>query len=173
MKKIARPLLWIAFVIYCWVLIDVLFISRPVRPNLSYPEYFRQYTNFIPFKTIGEFVRGFLIDVGYLAEGSTMLSRGWIYYVVNLIGNFVLFLPMGMALPCLFQKLDRFWKVTLTIVGLVVLAELTQGVLRVGSIDVDDVIFNVGGGMLGYGIAVMLARAGLLHRAGIAKHPES
>ena len=35
---------------------------------------------------------------------------------------------------------------------MVVLVEITQFVLRVGIIDVDDVIFNLCGAMIGYGI---------------------
>ena len=35
---------------------------------------------------------------------------------------------------------------------MVVIVELVQGVLRVGSIDIDDVIFNVVGAMIGYEI---------------------
>ena len=167
MRKIARPLLWALFALYCLVLIDVLFISRPVRPHLSYPDYFREYTNFIPFQTIGSFVKGLWNDMQSLLAGDAMLGRGWAYYVINLGGNFVLFLPMGMALPCLFKRLNRFWKVTLVIFGLILLAELTQGLLRVGSIDIDDLIFNLCGGMLGYGVAKLLGLSGLLRKIGI------
>ena len=38
------------------------------------------------------------------------------------------------------------------VLAIVVLVEIAQVVLRVGSIDIDDVIFNVGGAMLGYGL---------------------
>ena len=91
MKKFVRSFLWGVFILYCLVLINVLFITRPVRPSLSYADYFREYTNFVPFKTIIDFARGFLTDIGWLPEGDTVLPRGWLYYVVNLIGNFLLF----------------------------------------------------------------------------------
>ena len=41
------------------------------------------------------------------------------------------------------HKLDNFWKVTLTVLGMVVMVETVQGILRVGSVDIDDVLFNV------------------------------
>ena len=167
MKKIVRPLLWSIFGLYCVVLITVLFISRPARPCLSYPEYFREYTNFIPFHTIASFVRGFWEDARNLLAGNEILGRGWGYYAVNLGVNFLLFLPMGMALPCLFPKLNRFWKVTLIVFGMVVLVELTQGLLRVGSIDVDDLIFNLSGAMLGYGMIKLVGRSGILRKMGV------
>ena len=139
MKKFARPILWTIFIIYCFVLVYVLFLSRGTRDGYTFAEYMRRFTNFIPFKTIVEYVKRYI-------DGYRNLS------VLNLLGNLALFVPMGMALPCLSRKLNRFWKVTLTVLGMVVAVELVQGLLRVGSIDIDDVIFNVVGAMVGYGI---------------------
>ena len=71
-----------------------------------------------------------------------------IYFVViNLLGNFILFTPMGVLLPCVAPKLNLFWRVTLTVLTLVVAVEITQGILRVGSI-----FFNVIGAIIGYGM---------------------
>lgn len=105
----------------------------------SIPEFFKAFSNFIPFKTIIEYIRRY-------GEGYQSLS------FMNLAGNLFLFTPMGMALPCLFKKLARFWKVTLVVLGMVVLMETMQVLLRVGSMDIDDVIFNVSGAMIGYGL---------------------
>ena len=137
MKKVVRPILWAVFGFYCLVLIYILFLSRGSLTHYSYAQYFRQFTNFVPFKTIAEYIQRY-------NNGFRNLS------VTNLLGNFVLFLPMGMALPCLFKKLNRFWKVVLCVLGMVVFVEIAQGILRVGSVDIDDVIFNVCGAMIGY-----------------------
>ena len=107
--------------------------------GFTYAEYMRRFTNFIPFKTIIEYVQRYAHGYWYLST-------------VNLLGNLALFVPMGMALPCLFKKLNRFWKVILTVLGMVVLVEIVQGILRVGSVDIDDVLFNVIGAMIGYGL---------------------
>lgn len=139
MKKFARPVLWTIFIIYCFVLVYVLFLSRGTRDGFTFAEYMRRFTNFIPFKTIVEYVQRYI-------DGYRNLS------VLNLLGNFVLFMPMGVLLPCVIRKLDRFWKVTLTVLGMVVMVEIVQGILRVGSVDIDDVIFNVVGAMIGYGL---------------------
>lgn len=139
MKKFARPVLWTIFIIYCFVLVYVLFLSRGTRDGFTFAEYMRRFTNFIPFKTIVEYVQRYI-------DGYRNLS------VLNLLGNFVLFMPMGVLLPCVIRKLDRFWKVTLTVLGMVVMVEIVQGILRVGSVDIDDVLFNVVGAMIGYGL---------------------
>ena len=151
MKKFARPILWTVFIIYCYILVYVLFLSRGTRDGFTFVEYMRRFTNFIPFKTIIEYVQRYI-------DGYRNLS------VLNLLGNLALFVPMGMALPCLFKKLNRFWKVVLWVLGMVVVVEIAQGFLRVGSIDIDDVIFNVGGAMIGYGIIKIPIINKLLHR---------
>jgi glycopeptide antibiotics resistance protein len=82
-----------------------------------------------------------------------MYGKGFQFLsVLNLLGNFVLFMPMGMLLPCVFKGLDRFWRAILCIFIMVVGVEVMQFVLRAGVIDIDDVIFNISGAMIGYGI---------------------
>ena len=160
MKKLVRPLVWSLFVAYCLILSYVLFLSRPLVFHISYGEYFSRYTNFVPFDTVVEYV------VRY-RHGFRSLS------LLNLVGNFLLFFPMGLMLPCLFSKLRRFWKTAVCLLGIVVAVELTQGFLRVGSIDVDDVIFNVCGGMLGYSILrISIVRRGLA-RLGLSSCDET
>lgn len=139
MKKASRAILWSAFVIYCLMLGYMVFFSRGFRTQYSYAHYLRYFTNFIPFKTVVHYINLYKNGLRALA-------------IFNLLGNFVLFLPMGMFLPCLFKRLDRFWKVILCVFAMVVFVEISQFVLRVGIIDVDDVIFNVVGAMIGYAI---------------------
>lgn len=159
MKKFARPILWTIFLIYCFVLVYVLFLSRGTRDGFTFAEYMRRFTNFIPFKTIVEYVQRYI-------DGYRNLS------VLNLLGNLALFVPMGMALPCLSSKLNCFWKVILAVLGMVVLVEIVQGILRVGSIDIDDVIFNVVGAMIGYWVIIMAPVKKLLTKIDLLKKAE-
>lgn len=64
MKKIARPVLWTVFIIYCFILVYVLFLSRGTRVGFTYAEYMRRFTNFIPFKTIIEYVKDMRTVIG-------------------------------------------------------------------------------------------------------------
>ena len=139
MKRIVRSLLWAIFIIYCFVVIYMVFLSREFRTQYSHAYYFKHFTNFVPFKTILNYIA--MYKNGYQA-----LS------IYNLLGNFVLFLPMGALLPCVFRGLNRFGRVVPCILVMVITIEVLQFVLRVGIIDVDDVIFNLIGAMLGYGI---------------------
>ena len=71
----------------------------------------------------------------------------------NILVNLILFLPMGMAVPVLFEKkINKFWKFLLFIIALTLLIEILQFITLMGSSDIDDVILNTIGGCIGYGI---------------------
>ena len=69
---------------------------------------------------------------------------------LNLAGNILAFVPFGLFFPFLSRKNRSFWKVTLISFEVSFLVEVIQLVTRVGSCDVDDVILNTLGGMLGH-----------------------
>lgn len=69
---------------------------------------------------------------------------------LNLVGNVVAFLPFGLFFPLLSRRNRSFFKVSFLSFELSLLVEVIQLVTRVGSCDVDDVILNTVGGMLGY-----------------------
>lgn len=139
MKKVARKVLFLIFILYCLIVAYIVFFSRGFRTQYTYLHYLKYFTNFIPFKTVHNYIHIYNKGFHTLA-------------ISNLLGNFLLFLPMGIFLPCVFKKLDRFWKVTLCVLCMVVCVEIMQFILRVGIIDVDDLIFNLSGAMIGYGI---------------------
>lgn len=96
--------------------------------------------NFIPFKTIFEYINNF----------DSLLSTRIIFF--NLIGNFVCLMPLAFFLPLLFPK-QKTWKVFLITTTLfVVIIELLQLFTLSGSCDIDDVILNVLGAFTLYQI---------------------
>ncbi len=89
--------------------------------------------NFVPFHTIRRYLK---------------YSSSWENITVNIAGNIVMFLPWGMGLPLLWKKNQKILKVTFMSVLLPVVIEFLQ--LFIGrSVDIDDVILNFTGGMLG------------------------
>jgi glycopeptide antibiotics resistance protein len=98
--------------------------------------------NFIPFTTIVPYLLGF---------------KGWIIAGVNLVGNIALLVPIGFLVPFVYRNIT--WKKSLALgvaAGLVI--EVMQTVLRVGIFDIDDVILNTLGVMIGYWIFIILAK---------------
>ncbi len=72
--------------------------------------------------------------------------------VVHLVGNVAMFVPLGFLLPGVFPKLRSFWRLCLTAGLLICTVEIFQMLLLVGSCDVDDLILNLVGVSMGYGL---------------------
>lgn len=78
--------------------------------------------------------------------------------LMNLVGNVVGFMPFGFLLPLLSVKERRLVMVLLLTFELSLVVEVVQLFTGVGSFDVDDLLLNTLGGILGYGCYGMFAR---------------
>lgn len=72
--------------------------------------------------------------------------------MLNLIGNTAMFIPSGIILPILYKRLNTFWKVTMTGFLISLSIEILQLPFASRGSDVDDLILNTLGVMIGYGI---------------------
>ena len=72
--------------------------------------------------------------------------------LLNVIGNTAMFIPSGIVLPILYRKLNNFWKVIAAGVMISLCIEIIQLPFSVRASDVDDLILNVLGVAIGYGI---------------------
>lgn len=68
----------------------------------------------------------------------------------NLIGNIIVFIPMGVMLPVLFKSCRNFLSCMLRVLLFVMCIELFQLFSNFGIFDVDDIILNCFGAFLGY-----------------------
>lgn len=128
LKPIFATILLIA---YLAVLLKLLVFKYP---GVHFdPEY-----NFIPFKTIIPYL------IGY---------PNWIVARNNLLGNIVTFMPLGFLAPFLYARFT--WKHALAAGFVLSLAiEILQIVLHAGTFDVDDILLNMLGTLLGYSVFV-------------------
>lgn len=69
---------------------------------------------------------------------------------VNLIGNVVMFVPLGFFIPWIWRFWRKFWPHLLLMAVVIVLVELSQYCFRLGTCDVDDLLLNVAGTSVGY-----------------------
>ncbi len=67
----------------------------------------------------------------------------------NIVGNILLFLPFGILLPLLFEKLRAFWPLAWRAAIMSAAIEVVQIPTQVRATDVDDVILNVVGALVG------------------------
>lgn len=130
------------FVLYCALMLWLLFGRSRYDASYDSWEQLEQNVNLVPLATVKLYLH-------VLEEPS--LSYLIPHAIVNLAGNIVMFIPLGILLPAVFPKLRRLWKTTLVTAGAIILVEMAQLITLVGSCDVDDLLLNVLGAALGYG----------------------
>lgn len=142
MNAKGRKLNTALFIIYCAVMLWLLFDRSGSIEGVEYWEQVQQSLNPVPLHTILQYAR----LLGSSREILVQLA------VINLAGNVVMFIPLGFFLPRVFPKLRRLWK-TLLATGLSIsLIEIIQLFTLLGSCDIDDLILNLVGAAIGYGI---------------------
>lgn len=94
-----------------------------------------QTINLIPFRTI----------IDYLFNEDVIVRS---FAFSNIMGNIAIFIPLGIYIPLLINKKSIF--TNSAIVALISLCvEIVQYILAIGTADVDDIILNTIGGLLG------------------------
>ena len=75
---------------------------------------------------------------------------GFSSFMLNLFGNILVFIPFGFILPIILIRRRKLFNVILSTFFLSLMIETIQLFLRVGAFDVDDLILNTLGGVIGY-----------------------
>jgi glycopeptide antibiotics resistance protein len=138
-KKLVVAISYFLFLLYIGIASILLFFSsyrQAVRfgRNESFTEY-----NLIPFHTIMNYINA----TGYINTSIV---------ITNLAGNILAFMPLGFFLPLLFKRCLKFRNTMVIVIASTLTVECLQYIFRVGSFDVDDLILNTVGGILGFGI---------------------
>ena len=137
--------LWAAFILYLLFMVFLLFGMRYLRTGgiwrpqpEDYWEQVRHSTNLIPFRTI----RNYLSRIDRFSPGDLAFR--------NVAGNVLLFIPFGWFLPRLVSAFHDFFDFLIACGILLVSVELGQVFTLLGSCDIDDLILNLGGNVIGY-----------------------
>ncbi len=126
---------WVIFICYLIFLTYFLFFSDYFgRGSHSQAEYAY---NLTPFKEI----RRFIIYRHVVGIES---------FLLNIVGNIVGFMPCGFFLPIISRRSRRWFNTVLLSFLFSLCIETIQLIFKVGSFDVDDMILNTLGGILGY-----------------------
>lgn len=78
--------------------------------------------------------------------------------IINFIGNTAMFIPVGMIWPLVFRELDSHWKTILAGIGFSLLIEVLQLPFYDRVSDIDDLILNTVGYLMGYGIYLVIRK---------------
>ena len=137
------------FLLYMFVLTDLLLFSfrtpATQNPQISSSDYIQNRTNLTLLKTIKLYLRS-----------ANSIS------VVNILGNIVAFIPMGLFAGIPFKKKRDIFLCAITIALISLLFETIQLLFMVGSFDVDDILLNTIGGVIGF-LIIRTIRRGRSH----------
>lgn len=127
-ERIKTVFLYGVFICYILLLIKILFLSR-----ISHLEH--RSINLIPFYSIMEYISGSSANIKAFAFS-------------NVVGNIVIFIPLGTYFS-LFKNDKRVTTNLLFIFIVSLFVEIIQGLLGIGVSDIDDIILNCLGGLIG------------------------
>ena len=143
--SLKKEIITFGFIFYFGVVIALTILPLDFMSSGRMPE-----VNMVPFKTISEY-----LTVFKYREGSVSLQL----FILNVFGNIILFIPLGFGLAYFLRKknISHRFVVSISIIILFsLLIELLQfvevltGVVYMRSVDIDDVILNTIGGIIGY-----------------------
>ncbi|NBH72937.1 VanZ family protein [Clostridiaceae bacterium] len=125
---------WVLFVVYLTVLVYFVFFAESFGRDPAQREYAY---NLELFKEIRRFYQ-YRHQLGMEA------------FLLNVVGNVVAFMPCGFFLPVVSKRGKKWYNTISLCFGLSLCIETVQLVFKVGSFDVDDLLLNTIGGVLGY-----------------------
>jgi glycopeptide antibiotics resistance protein len=133
-KKRLKRAGWLLFYLYIILLSYFLFFSEHYGRGYAVENY-RYNLQF--FKEIERFIL-------YREQ------LGFESFIVNILGNILAFAPFGFLLPLIHKRYRRFFKIMFLSLLFSLTVEAIQLYLKVGIFDVDDLLLNTLGGLLGY-----------------------
>lgn len=126
---------WFLFAVYVLILIYFLFFSEGYRRTGTAATEYRY--NLIPFVEIRRFWM-YREKLGMLA------------LYTNIVGNVIGFVPFGFILPIVTRRMRSGFVIVMSGFTLSLTVELIQLATKVGSFDVDDLLLNTMGALIGY-----------------------
>lgn len=146
-QKYVQWIGWGLFLPYSFVLLFKLLLGRSAFyfGNLTY--FFETgdwhsihggLINLVPFRSI----------IRYLTEFD---SYNIDIVLMNTLGNVIIFIPFGFLLPLLFKQINNVKMASKIFIKFILLIELLQLLTFTGVFDIDDIMLNMLGALIGYG----------------------
>ncbi|PEA76590.1 VanZ family protein [Bacillus wiedmannii] len=146
-QKYVQWIGWGLFLPYSFVLLFKLLLGRPAFyfGNLKY------------FFETGDWhsIHGGLINLIPLKSTIRYLTEFDSYnldiVLMNTLGNVIIFIPFGFLLPLLFKQINNVKMASKIFIKFILLIESLQLLTFTGVFDIDDIILNMLGALIGYG----------------------
>lgn len=139
MRKSKKPILIAIFALYCAALAYLTLLKGiGATFDMTYAEYIKTNSNIIPFFSFYVFIT--------TPYKSAVVVK---YFIINLAGNLLLFLPWGL-LPSIAGRLRGFGRFFAFTSIVIIVIELLQLFLMLGSADIEDYLLNIIGAVTGF-----------------------
>ena len=129
------------FAVYAAVMLCLLFGRSQFDIGRDYWGQVKMNINLVPLRTIRQYL--FLL---IKKTNPYLLPHAFI----NLFGNIAAFVPLGFLLPCLWKSVQSFGRFLLFTISIIASIEVVQLFTLRGSCDIDDLILNLFGSLMGY-----------------------
>ncbi len=134
-ERLLSTFAWVMFIVYLLVLVRiVLFKDTQIYNLFAMIGHGQRVLNIIPFASTFEM----------------MSTIGLLHNLQNISGNLAVFFPMGIFIPLLMKK--GFKQTVVIVIGISVSIEVVQYILAIGISDIDDVILNTVGAIVGWSV---------------------
>ncbi|WP_145035777.1 VanZ family protein [Paenibacillus sp. Y412MC10] len=154
MKLTPKWMVLLLYALYLYVLVKIIlfkfgdvnisFLWQQLQRSIDNPEHMQnrlQFANLTPFKSIHQ----------------NMKRLSSPHDVINLFGNIAIFIPNGIFVSVLLKNKWMGWLgAFVTSFGLSLGLECSQILFSMGSFDVDDLILNTAGGVIGCSMVLVL-----------------
>jgi glycopeptide antibiotics resistance protein len=145
--KYGKPLLWRELLLWMLLLYVAFLLYNTFEPLTILLNRQHQRANFVPLQGIAKMIENASIFDDKVTQRIVFL---------NLAGNVLIFSPFGVAIPLLEKRLNRGWLVVLLGLAISLVIELAQTFLIARVFDVDDLILNAAGTLIGFLIYALL-----------------
>lgn len=145
-NKVTKTAHIIAFLYYAVILIcEIWFNAYSNRlSGFSATEHFTKY-RLMPFETVTHVI------------GLYKRNLNFGYLLSNLLGNFLIYMPLSYFLPYFFKKMRKTLPFSAVLLLITSFIEVTQAFFCLGEFDTDDILFNFVGAFVFY-IIIMRSR---------------
>lgn len=100
--------------------------------------------NLVPLKSTINYLSGF--DTTHLLDPYNIDI-----VLMNTLGNVIIFIPFGFLLPLLFKQINNVKMASKIFIKFILLIESLQLLTFTGVFDIDDIMLNMLGALIGYG----------------------
>ncbi|MED3033937.1 VanZ family protein [Bacillus thuringiensis] len=152
-QKYVQWIGWGLFLPYSFVLLFKLLLGRPAVYFYDLKYLFETgdwrfihggLINLIPLRSTISYLSGF--DPTHLLDPYNIDI-----VLMNTLGNVIIFIPFGFLLPLLFKQINNVKMASKIFIKFILLIESLQLLTFTGVFDIDDIILNMLGALIGYG----------------------